>query len=505
MGRYIRNTTTATSRKYPWSKSRFTWKLFKKRERLNKRVEFWKPVAKQIAEIERPKFCLVMAREWYPNPNGSSQEVHDDSVNKPATRQALASIGRSCVQFIVPPQIWQKTGDIKISDFIFPAQSSIKELLWAHSSRIDNVQEKVNTHFSNIDPEDRSKEIIAIDIVRKNSGRVRGRIDNTFLPIAIRTNVETGLSEMCYCYEEPNTKKFVISDWKPFTEALFDIAGISPISLGKNKKEQSQRFQEFVDGIISDSVNDEKKPVVIIDSSNCALLWDWLSDKNMNLSNIDINSQHHMQDNWKGARIVRIRQDLAPGIIEDKARILAKTFREDTRTKEDLKVNEEKQINILVPSSPTGLYRLNVENKTDCISYLSIGQKTLHQKKRGVSCYCDVDLDKDLKNEKIDENDEKDEKTDKKVKNKARLIIKFIDKQEPYIGQWPTPNPLEIVVTLRQKEDEPNNIAGFIESLRYGYGHFNEWTKLPAPSFFERVVRDYISAFKLEEDDDDET
>jgi len=55
---------------------------------------------------------------------------------------------------------------------------------------------------------------------------------------------------------------------------------------------------------------------------------------------------------------------------------------------------------------------------------------------------------------------------------------------------------------LRQEQDEPDNIAGFIEALRYGYGHFNEWTKLPAPLFLERVVRDYISAFTLEEDEE---
>ena len=81
----------------------------------------------------------------------------------------------------------------------------------------------------------------------------------------------------------------------------------------------------------------------------------------------------------------------------------------------------------------------------------------------------------------------------------AELKIKNIQDQEPHTDQWATPNPLEIIVTSRQQEDKPDYIAGFIESLRYGYGHFNEWTKLSAPLFFERVVRDYISEFNLEE------
>ena len=472
----------------------------KNKERFQKRIKAWTPIARQIAKIKRPKFSLILASEFYPNPNDSKKPFHDDLVNKPATRQALASIGRSCVQFIVPPQTWQQTGDINISDFIFPAQSSIKELLWAHSGRIDNVKEKVDKWFSDTEPEKRPKEIISITIIRKNAGRSIGRLDSTFLPIAIRTNVETGLSEMRYCCEDPKTKKFATSDWQPFTKAVFDIADISPISLGKTIPERKQRFKEFVDKIISDSVNEKKNPFVMIDSSNCVKLWDWLSDRKMNLSNIDINNKQYMQDNWKGARIVRVRQDLAPGMIEDKVKILAKTFPEDTRTKEELEANENERIKLSVPSSPTGLYELNLENETGCMNYISIGRNTLHQNQRGVSCYRQVDQDRFFSIEKIDEDGEK---TYEKVENEAGIKIKFIDEQKPYTGQWPTPNPLEIVVTLRQEQDNPDNIAGFVESLRYGYGHFNEWTRLPAPLFFERVVRDYISAFHLEEEEDE--
>ncbi len=473
----------------------------KNKERFQKRIKAWTPIAEQIATIKPPKFSLILASEFYPNPNNSKKPFHDDLVNKPATRQALASIGRSCVQFIVPPQTWEQTGDINISDFIFPAQSSIKELLWAHSGRIDNVKEKVDKWFSDTEPENRPKEIIDITIVRKNAGRSTGRLDRTFLPKAIRTNVETGLSEMCFCYENPETKKFTITDWQPFTEALFDVAAISPISLGKTEAERKQRFQEFVDEIISDSVNEKSNPFVMIDSSNCSRLWEWLRDSDINISNISLNNKQYMQDNWKGAIIVRIRQDLAPGMIEDKVKVLAKTFPEDTRTQKELEANENERIKLSVPSDSKCLYKLNLKNETGCMNYISIGKNTLHQNQRGISCYRQVEQDRFYSIERIDENGKK---TYEKVENKAGLKIKFIDEQKSYTGQWPTPNPLEIVVTLRQQQNNPDNIAGFVESLRYGYGHFNEWTKLLAPLFFERVVRDYISAFHLEEDDDDD-
>ncbi|MDJ0536878.1 MAG: RNaseH domain-containing protein [Xenococcaceae cyanobacterium MO_207.B15] len=474
-------------------------------ERSQQRIEAWRDIAEKVAKIKRPKFCLVMAREFYPNPENEDKPFHDDKVNKPSTRKALASIGRTCVQFIIPPSIWKHTGDVNLSDFIFPAQSSIKDLLWAHSGRIDGIKEKVDRYFKNIKPKNRPKEIIAITIERKNGGRKRGRLENTFLPIAIKTNGETGLSEICCCYENSKIKNLVITPWKPFNETLFDIAAISPVSLGKDKNNKylrHERFQEFVEKIISNSVQEHNNPVVMIDSSNCVQLWNWLSDRRMNTTNIDINKKTNMQENWQGARIIRIRQDLAPGIIEDKVKYLVETSLDDTRTKKELEADKDKQIKISAPSGQiSGLYKLKVKNSTGCIPYLSIGKKTVHQNQRGASCYREIEQDKLLKVKVTDKNGNH---SYEKVTNKAGLKIKTLKKQKPYTDQWATPNPLEIVVTLLQEEDNPDNIAGFIESLRYGYGHFNEWTKLPSPLFFERVVRDYISAFKLQEGEETE-
>ena len=490
------------------AKSQLPHNDLKNKARSQKRVEEWTHTANRIAQIKRPKFCLVMASKFYPHPEDPDKQLPDDKVNKPSTRKAISSIGGSCVQFIVPPSPFPDTGDISISKFVFPAQSAIKELLWAHSGRIDKVLEKVERYFKDTELKDRPKEIIAITIERKNAGRKRGRLENTFLPIAIRTNVATGLSEMKCCYENPKTKQFVITGWKPFTEAQYDISNISPLSLGKDKNNKylrHERFQEFVDEVISDSVKENKNPVVMIDSSNCVQLWGWLKDSKMNLSNIDINGKEYMQDNWKGATFVRVRQDLAPGIIEDKVKYLAETVLCDIRTKEELKADKANQIKISAPSSPTGLFKLDVENKTGCIPYLSIGKKTVHTNQRGASCYRSTEQDKLLKTKvkHIDENN-KDKYTYEQLINEAELKIRTIREEAPHIDRWATPNPLEVVVALRREKSNPDNIAAFIESLRYGYGHYNEWTKLPAPLFFERVVRDYISVFKLEEEEETE-
>jgi hypothetical protein len=60
------------------------------------------------------------------------------------------------------------------------------------------------------------------------------------------------------------------------------------------------------------------------------------------------------------------------------------------------------------------------------------------------------------------------------------------------------------VVTLRQPNDNPDQIAALVESLRYSFGHYSDWTALPASLFFERVVRDYISEFVIAEDEEAE-
>ncbi len=86
-----------------------------------------------------------------------------------------------------------------------------------------------------------------------------------------------------------------------------------------------------------------------------------------------------------------------------------------------------------------------------------------------------------------------------KAVNAAGCDTHRLVRYAPHIGQWPSPQPLEIVVTLRQQDDEPDRLAEFVERLRYGFGHYREWTKLPAPLFFERVVRDYISQFDIDD------
>ena len=65
------------------------------------------------------------------------------------------------------------------------------------------------------------------------------------------------------------------------------------------------------------------------------------------------------------------------------------------------------------------------------------------------------------------------------------------------------PESFELVVTLRQPGDDPDQLAELVESLRYSFGHYSNGSILPAPLFFERVVQAYISEFVIEEDEEE--
>lgn len=199
--------------------------------------------------------------------------------------------------------------------------------------------------------------------------------------------VGCSLCELCCAYEGNSLQ---ISLWSKFSDAIAFISQISPVKLANDKKGREICFMKFVEQIISNSVDEGNQPLVTIDSSNCVQLWPWLADSKMNANQINLGQQYErMQDAWKGARIIRIRQDLAPGIIDKKVRYFAETVLEYLRTKEELTSTFE----IPSASSAMKLFRLtptnqNSEiNQTGCVAYLSVGRKTLHQKSRGQSCY----------------------------------------------------------------------------------------------------------------------
>jgi hypothetical protein len=135
--------------------------------------------------------------------------------------------------------------------------------------------------------------------------------------------------------------------------------------------------------VITDAVEAHAQPLVVIDSSNCAGLWGWLTDRELRTTRIEVGARQWMEQEWNGARIVRVRQDLAPGIVEDKSEPYAESATDDARPVGML----EADVVLRRPTSVSALYSLNTPSSAGCVAYLSVGNKTLHKNARGLSCY----------------------------------------------------------------------------------------------------------------------
>lgn len=116
------------------------------KERSTERIKAWESTAQKIKKLNQPTLCLIMARQFYPNPNGQNTVKPDDKVNKPSTRKALAMAGFG-VQFLLPIAKTRKTKRLKLADFFHRMQSALKDLIFAHSGRIDDIKEKVDKYL----------------------------------------------------------------------------------------------------------------------------------------------------------------------------------------------------------------------------------------------------------------------------------------------------------------------------------------------------------------------
>lgn len=442
-------------------------------ERARRRCQQWEPLARQIAADGRPTLCLVMAPQWYSGPNG--QRAPDDKVNKPAARKTLAARGGATVQYLLPPQ-YDRGGGLLLSDFVYRSQAALRDLVWAHAGHVEGVGEAV-AEFFGTGPE-APQQILGITIIQRNRTRRQGNQDATFLPVALRIDVATGRCEMRHACQGRDGE-LSISPWRAFSQALGSVAEVSPVKLAATKPDRATRFQRFCDQVISEAVDAGAHPVVVIDSSNCATLWPWLSDRCIGVSGIAVNQRQWVEDDWAGARLVRVRQGLAPSVIVDKSWSF-------TATSRGRKASPRSRT-LRLPTAPLGgaLYKMVDQGPEGCAAYLSFGAKRLHSNKRGLSCYRPVTV--------VERTVDTDPATQRKL---VRLRS-----WKPTLDYWPSPNAIEVVVSLRPPGDAPDRIAQFVESLRQGFGHYCEWTSLPAPLFFERVVHDYVCGFSLADDE----
>lgn len=460
--------------------------------RARQRAEAWTPLTDLIRDTnERDGVIgvLVLAPRTYPSstsPDGKQRG--EDKINKRVARNVIARRGRAPVQYLLPPDPKQ---DDPARDFRMRLHNAWMHLVWGHHGNIDEISENAQRLFpleedaQRLFPRERQPEVLlGFTAIQRN--RKKGQNDRSFVALAFRVWLHSAKVEAAFAYED-HSNTLQITPWHSLRETLLNVATKSPLNLNTDTKSgvRQHQYQTFVFNAIQAEVTAGRRPLVMVDSTHAVRLWPWLADVRIDSGNLqfDAINKRNMQIRWQeaGLRLVRIRQDNAPQVVTDKY------VRYD-----DIDTGEVHRVH-----APTWLAAklLRVEG-CRVPTYFSFGSKLTFRGKRGVSCYRSTPAFK--------ENRKKGEKAEKHA---GRSVHVRADKDRPPFTQHrSTPNPVEISVLLAQPQDDVNQVAEFVESLRSGYGHHSDWTNLPLPLFFERVVREYIADFddpELDEDADD--
>lgn len=454
-------------------------------ERFAERGKAWIPLAEKLKRFAHGKrlCCLVVSPMYFDVPKkdnpAETATRRDDNVNKPAARQALAALAGASVQYLTPMKRPTEKGFVPLPEFFHRLQSALKDLLLVHNGLSRPFEKMAEKLF----PADRApKEIIGITVVRSQGGRMK-KADHSFVLSAFRWRSGEAAAEFRFMHDRGGQPH--ITPWMDLRTGMTVLAETTPAWLCgiSNQRardwEISLRYRSFINTVLNEAAEGGSRALVMIDSTNSARLWPWLSDKGMNSVTIPMDEGDlHARTRWRDLRIVRVRQHLAPAVMFDRVTCLSNI---DDPTE---------LVDVPGTTSVTDLFRVGKPNGEQPAAFWSVIAKSLHQHKRGSSCYRPTLMTFEPPG---------------RSKRVGRSVpARWVD---PELGQWPSPNPLELVVAIKAEGDDAAQIAQFIHKLREFSLHYDSATALPVPLFFERVARDYVSHFNLEraqQDVDDE-
>ncbi len=317
-------------------------------ERGQQRMEAWRSWTETLREQMHHDAIiglLVVAPKWYGGkPDGFRR---DDFVNKSAGRKAISSWAQQLVQYLLPTKGPQASNK---AEFCLRAQNAWRDLTWAHYGQFKDLHDSVKSFFPNgASPQ----EIIGIAIVRRNKKRTGQQ--GSDIPVALKLDLATNQCFICLSYWDQ--ERLVMTEWEPLRSGLLRLASLSPIRSGENRERQSICFEKFCTQVMDKAGEQQMQPLILILSTNASSRWHWLRDTDLDPQKIFTRSAGHgLHQKWRGARIVRIREEHAPPIILDKRRKLAQSSETDARRRNELVATED----IHIPTSPnTQLFRVS--------------------------------------------------------------------------------------------------------------------------------------------------
>lgn len=422
--------------------------------RFKARVDRWKSVAEQVkAGATGARHVLICAAKDVGN-------RAEDPVNYFAGLHAMCLYGEANVHHLLPLEKDRRTGKLDVQHFIHRVQSALLDVLLAHSGVVFGVQSFVRGCLGNNAP----KAIYGVQAIRSNA-RAFTQEQRVCLIVFTRLDVGTDATSVAFACRKGN--RVTQMDWKPLSEGLQWLG--SQRQLSGDERWLKESFGDVARKTLGKICEEDPKAVVLVDWSTVAGLWKELSDESLVAAQGDgvVLDGTDLGKAYPQMTLLRLRADRNATMVM--RWVNTKTFDEwrSEPTPTPTRTSVEEQYATTYKTAVA----LGEEAADEGLKHYLVvmGYRSTVQTKRGMSCF----------------------------RPRARMSPKgngWFERRTLPVAKdnAALPSGLELTVVHTSTEIKPDSLVSLVMGLRLGYAHYDDWTALPAPLFFERKVRDYV-------------
>lgn len=436
----------------------------KARARFDYRVRRWEEAANIIKSVSGDRHAVVLI--CAPKFVGNKLE---DTVNTFAGIHAMSKIGAN-VHHVLPIEYPNEKKSQQ--SFIHRVQSALLDVLLAHTGVAFGVKEFTERLL----PAARIPfAVYGVQAVRSRSQYRSGQTGVNFLLFS-RTVVETGSTEIKIVHREGLQDR--TTGWMQLAAGLSWIGTQRRLQDGDDKWLRTTFSDATRDTLVEIAASDPNA-IVLLDWGSIRGLWRGISDVDLGMGNAP-RLDDTVLSAFAGITFVRLRR----GSDTLSLRSTVKTFYEGW--KDD--VNGRSSTGEVIPDAymTTDMRLVEVADAAAVPGrqfghfVASMGYAKTVQVKRGFSCYRNTRRISRLA----------------KGGSEFETITLDIASMDASL-----PAGLDVTVMTAPPDVAPSQYALLVMGLRLGYAHYNDWTRLPMPLFFERKVDDYIIRYPEDGDD----
>lgn len=437
--------------------------------RFTERIRAWQqhPLLKAIAQYDGPRFVLICAAK-------DIARKSEDAVNRRAAIHAVCSIAKANVHHVLP--IEETNSEFRAGkaaqSFIHRVQSAMMDVMLAHSGYIIGAREFVTGCMGSATPEF----VYGIQALRKNAQQYSGE-QPVCMAVYTRLRLDTNVTEIQFGYKEGNATKR--SPWMKLSDGL--------IWLGCQRQMQGDEdwllaeFAGMTVQVLQEAHGEDPRAIVMINWDTLPKLWKELTDENLSRNDHIAIGHIKLSMAFPMMSLVRLRSRGAKLALRVRSETAFEGYREGTTLAPTGELYADAYTTTLKRLIEINPHDGESSRRGHFIGVMSYRKTT--QIKRGLSCYRPTI--------RMTSSDNRD----KGVFTKTVLPPSDMDAALPAATD----------ITIMHAPDNVAlaEIANVVMGLRLGYAHYDDWTRLPAPLFFERKIDDYIIKYPESENDDD--